>query len=201
MRHRQSQGFGQVGLQGLSCCHHCSGVLGSQPRAISISNNLVAATERLRGEAIQKKGGGGGKKTKAGIGNATVGLGFAYLGSCRAPKVGAGKNNMNSGEGHELNGSMDTHEEEGCRRLCSIEISAYHTRSDLQLFPRMHRLVPVSKLGPEICVCRACGQCICCSISTGSAGVVVKTEPCFDSVRHANGGGAVTCPERVSTVI
>lgn len=60
-----------------------------------------------------------------------VGLGLTWL---PGPKVGSGKNNMNSGEGHELNGSMDTHEEEGCRRLCTIEISLYYTRSHVQLF-------------------------------------------------------------------
>lgn len=76
-----------------------------------------------------------------------MGLGLVQL---PGPQVGAGKNNMNSGEGHELNGSMDTQEEEGCRRLCSIEIPACYTRSHLHLFRRMHRLLQMSKLGPGI---------------------------------------------------
>lgn len=76
-----------------------------------------------------------------------MGLGSVQL---PGPQVGAGKNNMNSGEGHELNGSMDTHEKEGCRRLCSIEIPACYTRSHLHLFRRMHRLLQMSKLGPGL---------------------------------------------------
>lgn len=62
-----------------------------------------------------------------------MGLGLVQL---PGPQVGSGKNNKNSGEGHELNGSMDTHEKEGCRRLCSIEISAHCTRSHVQLLRR-----------------------------------------------------------------
>lgn len=78
MRHRQSQGFGQAGLQDLSCRHHCNGVLGSQPRAISISNNLVAAAIRPRGNPGKGRARGTQKQWSA-FGNAAVGLGFVWL--------------------------------------------------------------------------------------------------------------------------
>lgn len=55
-----------------------------------------------------------------------VGLGF----SSQLPAQKGGcwqKNNMNSGEGHELNGSMGTQEEEGCRRLCTASRSLRST--------------------------------------------------------------------------
>lgn len=69
---------------------------------------------------------------------------------------------------------MDTHEEEGCRRLCSIEISAYYSRSDLQLFRRMHRLL-------EICLlCTLCRPTTCAARSNGTARhgeVHVQEEP------------------------
>lgn len=127
MRHRHSQGVGQVGPQGLSCCRHYRGVLGSQSSAISISNNPPAETHGREAQPGGEEGGGGGEKTKGWHGR--CGGGVRVRPVAGPPKVGAGKNNMNSGEGHELNGSMDTPEEEGCRRLCSIEIPAYYTRS------------------------------------------------------------------------
>lgn len=89
------------------------------PGPLALWDNLAAATDRVQGQLARgaARSGGGVAGQEAGQEAAAVGLGSAS-------KVGAGKNNMNSGEGHELNGSMDTHEEEGCRRLCSIEISA-----------------------------------------------------------------------------
>lgn len=103
---------------------------------------------RLRQTAARQLRGKEKTKTRAGVGTATVGLGSVQLPGLQ---VGSGKNNMNSGEGHELNGSMDTQEEEDCRRLCSIEIPACYTRSHLHLFRRMHRLLQMSKLGgPDI---------------------------------------------------
>jgi hypothetical protein len=137
MRHRQSQGFGQVGLQDLSCCHHGNGVLGSRPRAISISNNLVACD----GPAARQP------RREGSNGNCDCGVRV-----CLVPKVGAGKNNMNSGEGHELNGSMDTHEG-GCRRLCSIEIRPAAT---VQAYRRIHRLLQMSPSWAQMFgVCRS----------------------------------------------
>lgn len=77
-------------------------------------------------------------------------------------QVGSGKNNKNSGEGHELNGSMDTHEEDGCRRLCSIEISAHCTRSHVQLLRRC--------IGSSWCLNRAQASVV---LESGGGGHVV----------------------------
>lgn len=109
----RAKGLAKLGLKSSAAAIIAAAYWALGPGAISISNKPPDETNRH--EAIERK-------TKAGEGVAKVGLGSVQL---PGPQVGAGKNNMNSGEeGHELYGSMDTHEEEGCRRLCSIEISA-----------------------------------------------------------------------------
>lgn len=95
--------------------------------ALSPGSLAFQLIPRLRQTAVRQSR---GKKTKAGKEDATVGLGLTWLTWLPGPKVGSGKNNMNSGEGHELNGSMDTHEEEGCRRLCTHrDLCMLHTIS------------------------------------------------------------------------
>lgn len=111
--------------------------------ALSPGSLAFQLIPRLRQTAVRQSR---GKKTKAGKEDATVGLGLTWL---PGPKVGSGKNNMNSGEGHELNGSIWIRtRRKAVADFAPIEISACYTRSHVQLFCRMHRLLQMSKLSP-----------------------------------------------------